>query len=239
MSGEWFSFCFFRLRFTELILKVRVGGGVLSRPFKSFQVRNFLWLTKELWFSTSLFKQSPSLALLQVFMKMERAQQALPVETLPPGSHSSELLRTGGIGRTCGIRKQLRPLEKNKPQRGTLPNTGPGRRDSPHPATEAQLGAWVQLRLSAQQVGDQTNKHTFQDHSSQKIRVIFWNDLLPLISGDVGGCGGCGGVGGISAETEWEDSVTGESQGGSLLWDASAHVSSLKRMNQNVAVGCR
>lgn len=150
-------------------------------------------------------------------MKMERAQQALPVETLPPGSHSSELLRTGGIGRTRGIRKQLRPLEKNKPQRGTLPNTGPGRRDSPHPATEAQLGAWVQLRLSAQQVGDQTNKHTFQDHSSQKIRVIFWNDLLPLISGDVGGCGGCGGVGGISAETEWEDSVTGESQGGSLL----------------------
>ena len=129
------------------------------------------------------FKQSPSLALRQVFMKMERAQQALPVETLPPGSHSSELLRTGWIGRTCGIRKQLRPLEKNKPQRGTLPNTGPGRRDSPHPATEAQLGAWVQLRLSAQQVGDQTNKHTFQDHSSQKIRVIFWNDLLPLVSG--------------------------------------------------------
>ncbi|MXQ99192.1 hypothetical protein E5288_WYG007257 [Bos mutus] len=98
------------------------------------------------------WRQSPSLALRQVFMKMERAQQALPVEILPPGSHSSELLRTGWIGRTCGIRKQLRPLEKNEPQGGTLPNTGPGRRDSPHPATEAQLGVWVQLRLSAQQV---------------------------------------------------------------------------------------
>ena len=116
-------------------------------------------------------------------MKTAGVHQALPVEILPPGSHSSELLRTGGIGRTSGIRKQLRPLEKNEPQGGTLPNTGPGRRDSPHPAAEAQLGTWVQLRLSAQQVGDQTNRHTFQDHSSQKIRVIFWNDLLPLVSG--------------------------------------------------------
>lgn len=225
MSGEWFSFCFFRLRFTELILKVKVGGGVLSRPFKSFQVRNFLWLTKELWFSTSLFKQSPSLALLQVFMKMERAQQALPVETLPPGSHSSELLRTGGIGRTCGIRKQLRPLEKNKPQRGTLPNTGPGRRDSPHPATEAQLGAWVQLRLSAQQVGDQTNKHTFQDHSSQKIRVIFWNDLLPLVSG-----------GDLRRDWVGRHCYRWKPRRITAL-RRLAPVSSLKRMNQNVGCG--
>lgn len=158
-------------------------------------------------------------------MKMEGAQQALPVETLPLGSHSSEFLRTRRTGRTCGIRKQLRPLEKSEPQRGTLPNTGPGRRDSPHAAAEAQLGVRVQLSVSAQQAGDQTNRHTSQDHSTQKVRVISGMVFCLLFWGE------------ISAETEGEDSVTGESQGGSLLWGASAPVSSLKEMNQNAAAG--
>uniref|UniRef100_A0A8C2Y0C3 Glycine N-acyltransferase-like protein n=1 Tax=Capra hircus TaxID=9925 RepID=A0A8C2Y0C3_CAPHI len=128
---------------------------------------------------------------------MEGAQQALPVETLPLGSHSSEFLRTRRTGRTCGIRKQLRPLEKSEPQRGTLPNTGPGRRDSPHAAAEGQLGVRVQLSVSAQQAGDQTNRHTSQDHSTQKVRVISGMVFCLLFWGE------------ISAETEGEDSVTG------------------------------